>query len=139
MSLGGTGKSDVDVTIPCPAALAEILDQRLPHKTHLFCSTDGDTWTEGGFHASFRKLLAKLELDGKVKPGLTPHGLRHSVATDLREFGETDRAIADILGQRTTYATPTYSRTADMKRSNARVMKALHEPEKEREIRPKGV
>lgn len=134
-----TGKGDVDVTVPCPPALAEILDQRLPHKTHLFCSTDGGPWTEGGFHASFRKLRAKLELEGKVKPGITPHGLRHSVATDLREIGETDRAIADILGQRTTYATPIYSRTADMKRSNARVMKALHGSEKEPEDRPKGV
>jgi integrase len=121
-----TGKGDVDVTVPCPAALAEILDTRLPHKTHLFCSTDGGPWTEGGFHASFRKLRARLEKEGKVQPGITPHGLRHSVATDLRELGETDRAIADILGQRTTYATPTYSRTADMKRSNARVMKVLH-------------
>jgi hypothetical protein len=61
------------------------------------------------------------------------------VATDLRELGETDRAIADILGQRTTYATPVYSRTADMKRSNARVMKALHDEKKPTTDSPEGV
>ncbi|GJE44180.1 tyrosine-type recombinase/integrase [Methylobacterium soli] len=123
-----TGKGDVEVTVPCPAPLAEILDQRLPHATHLFRSTDGGPWTDGGWNASFRKLRAKLEEAGTVKPGLTAHGLRHSVATDLRELGKTDREIADVLGQRTTYATPTYHRTADMKRSNARVLADLHGP-----------
>ncbi|TXM69598.1 tyrosine-type recombinase/integrase [Methylobacterium sp. WL120] len=120
-----TGKGDVEVTVPCPEPLAEILDQRLPHPKFMFVSTDGP-WTEGGWNASFRKLRARLELAGKVKPGLTAHGLRHSVATDLREIGKTDREIADILGQRTTYATPTYHRTADMKRSNAKVLADLH-------------
>ncbi len=38
----------------------------------------------------------RLEKEGKVKPGLTPHGLRDSVATDLRELGKTAREIADI-------------------------------------------
>ena len=63
---------------------------------------------------------------GKVKPGLTPHGLRDSVATDLRELGKTAREIADILGQRTTYAVPTYARSADMRRSNKRVIGDLY-------------
>ena len=121
-----TGKGDVDVTVPCPAPLAEILDRRLAHPTHLFRSTDGGPWTEGGWNASFRKLRARLEATGAVQPGLTAHGLRHSVATDLRELGKTDRQIADILGQRTTYATPTYHRTADMRRSNAEVLAELH-------------
>lgn len=134
-----TSKGDVDVTVPCPRPLAEILDKRLPHPTYLFASTDGGAWTEGGFHASFRKLRDKLILEGKVKPGITPHGLRHSVATDLRELGATEREIADILGQRTTYAVPTYSRTADMKRSNARSMERLHGPAKEGDlVQPRG-
>ncbi|WP_210166749.1 tyrosine-type recombinase/integrase [Methylobacterium sp. Leaf89] len=129
-----TGKGDVDVTVPCPAPLAEILDQRLPHETHLFCSSSGVPWTEGGFHASLRKLLSKLKVAGKIQEGLTPHGLRHSVATDLRELGKTEREIADILGQRTTFAVPTYSRTADMKRSNARSMEDLYGPAKPRSL-----
>lgn len=131
-----TGKGDVDVTVPCPAPLAEILDQRLPHQTHLFCSSSGVPWTEGGFHASLRKLLSKLKDAGRIQEGLTPHGLRHSVATDLRELGKTEREIADILGQRTTFAVPTYSRTADMKRSNARSMEDLYGPAKPGTIPP---
>jgi integrase len=134
-----TGKGDVEVTVPCPKALAEILDQRIPHPEFLFASTDGGAWTEGGFHASFRKLRDRLIREGKVKPGITPHGLRHSVATDLRELGATDRAIADILGQKTTYATPVYHRTADMKRSNAKEIQRLHGTDKEADLRPDRV
>lgn len=85
---------------------------------------------EGAFHASLRKLLTKLKVEGKIQDGLTPHDLRHSVATDLRELGKTEHEIADILGQRTTYAVPTYSRTADMKRSNAQSMDDLYGPRK---------
>ena len=121
-----TGKGDVEVCVPCPVPLAAILEQRLPSRTHLFVTSEGTPWTDGGWNASWRKLRARLEEAGEVRPGLTAHGLRHSVATDLRELGKTDREIADILGQRTTYATPTYHRSADMKRSNARVMGDLH-------------
>ncbi|KAB1073205.1 hypothetical protein F6X51_12730 [Methylobacterium planeticum] len=94
------------MTVPCLAPLAEILDQRLEPATHLFRSSDGGPWTEGGRNAPFRKLRAKRAEAGKVKPGLTAHGLRHSVATDLRELGRTDREIADMLAS----ASPTRRR-----------------------------
>ncbi|OAS22221.1 tyrosine-type recombinase/integrase [Methylobacterium platani] len=121
-----TGKGAVEVTVPCPEPLARILEAQPEHATHLFCSSDGSPWSEGGFHASWRRVRLRLEKEGKVKPGLTPHGLRHSVATDLRELGKTEREIADILGQRTTYAVPTYARSADMRRSNKRVIDDLY-------------
>lgn len=121
-----TGKGAVDVTVPCPEPLARSLDAQPAHGTHLFSSSDGSPWSEGGFHASWRRVRVKLEEKGAIKPGLTPHGLRHSVATDLRELGKTDREIADILGQKTTYAVPTYARNADMRRSNKRVIDDLY-------------
>ncbi|MCJ2038521.1 hypothetical protein MKK55_06045 [Methylobacterium sp. J-059] len=88
------------------------------------CSSrpEGTPWTDGGWNTSWRKLRARPGEAGQVRPGLTAHGLRHSVATDLRGLGKTDREIADILGQRTAHATPTYHRSTDMKRSNARVI-----------------
>ncbi len=128
-----TGKGDVEVCVPCPAPLAVIREQRLPSRTHLFVTSEGTPWTDGGWNASWRKLRTKGEAAGKVRPGLTAHGLRHSVATDLRKLGKTDQEIVDILGQRTTYATPVYHRKADMKRSNTRVMGALHEDDRSEE------
>ncbi|TNC07349.1 hypothetical protein FF100_32660 [Methylobacterium terricola] len=99
-----TGKGAVEVTAPCPEPLARILDAQPDHATHLFSSSDGSPWSEGGFHASWLRVRLRLETEGKVKPGLTPHGVRHSMATDLRELGKTEREIADIFGQWTTYA-----------------------------------
>lgn len=73
------------------------------------------------------------------RPGITPHGLRHSAATSLRELGQTDRGITDLLDQRTIHATPLYSRAANMKRSNDRVMKALYDWKKPISDRPECV
>jgi integrase len=70
--------------------------------------------------------LRKLQREAPRRTPERRGDLRHSVATDLRELGKTDREIADILGQRTAYATPTYHRSTDMKRSNARVIGDLH-------------
>ena len=128
-----TGKGDVEVTLPVPPPLAAILSQRIPHKKFMFVTSEGTPWTEGGWNASFRKLRERVVKAGQAKPGLTAHGLRHSVATDLREMGFTDRQIADVLGQKTTYATPAYHRTADMRRSNAKVMAELHKAENKTE------
>ena len=91
-----TGKGAVEVAVPCPEPPARILDAQPDHAAHLFSGSDGSPWSEGGFHASWRRVRLRLEKEGKVKPGLTPHGLRDSVATDLRELGKTAREIADI-------------------------------------------
>ncbi len=55
-----------------------------------------------------------MEKDGRVGEGLTFHGLRHSVATDLREAGFDSRTIADMLGQKTTSMAEHYSSEADL-------------------------
>ena len=52
-------------------------------------------------------------------PGLTLKGLRHTVATILREMGKDARTIADMLGQKTEAMARHYSRRADMSRKNS--------------------
>jgi integrase len=42
-----------------------------------------------------------LEAEGLIQSGLTLKGLRHTVATTLREVGLDERRIADLLGQKT--------------------------------------
>jgi hypothetical protein len=45
------------------------------------------------------KFLGRLEEQGKVGPGLTIHGLRHTSGTLMHELGFDKDTIADMLGQ----------------------------------------
>ncbi len=74
----------------------------------------GEAWTESGFNASWIKFKGKLEKEGKVKPGLTPHGLRHTLGTRLKEAGMDDGTIADVLAQRTVSQARHYSESAGL-------------------------
>jgi len=49
-----------------------------------------------------------------VAKGLTFHGLRHTVATELRELRFDNRTIADMLGQKSEATAAHYSRDADL-------------------------
>jgi integrase len=64
----------------------------------------------------------KLEAEGKVQPGLTLKGLRHTVATILAEMGYDERTIADMLGQKTTQMARHYARRADRTRKLSAVV-----------------
>lgn len=76
----------------------------------------GKPWTVSGFRASWRPIRVKLEADGRIRPGLTHKGLRHTVATILREMGSDDRTIADMLAQKTEAMARRYSNKANKSR-----------------------
>jgi integrase len=81
----------------------------------LLANSEGRPWTESGFRASWRPCRLKLEAARLIGPGFTLYGLRHTVATVLREIGFDPRTIADALGQKTTAMAEHYSRRADLK------------------------
>ena len=58
--------------------------------------------------------------EGRIGPGLTPYGLRHTDAVILREMGYDERTIADALGQKTIEMARHYAKGADLKAKNAR-------------------
>lgn len=91
-------------------------------------------WTEAGFRSSFAKDIKRLEAQGLVGSGLTFHGLRHSVATDLREIGFDNRTITDMLGQKTESMTAQYNRQADL---SDKMKGVIHKLVKPNEIRTK--
>jgi integrase len=76
-----------------------------------------------GFNTSWRTLRLRLEREGKIAPGLTLYGLRHTVAVILRESGLDERAIADALGQRTIEMARHYAKGADLTRKMRGVVK----------------
>jgi len=128
-----TSKTGQRVPWPVPAALRQILDDAPAHDAVTIAATSrGTPWTSSGFRASWRTLRLRLEAEGRVAPGLTIHGLRHSVATIMREEGFDLSTIADALGQRTEAMAAHYSRDADLSRKMVGVVHRLDRAENER-------
>ncbi|MGF7160155.1 integrase [Rhodoligotrophos appendicifer] len=120
------GKTGQPVWLPLPAPVREILASAPAHEAETLCVTSrGQTWTPAGFRASWRPVRQKLEREGKVESGLTLKGLRHTVATILAEIGYDNRAIADVLGQKTEAMAAHYSRRADRSKKNAATMEGF--------------
>jgi integrase len=110
-------KTGVPVFWPAPEALQKILAEAPTHNAITLCANShGRPWTESGFRASWRKLRIKLESEKKISGGLTPYGLRHTVAVILREAGCDERTIADTLGQKTIEMARHYAQGADLRR-----------------------
>jgi integrase len=109
-------KTGEPVFWPALSALKTILESAPKHNAVTLCANSkGQPWTEDGFRASWRKLRIVLEKKGRVAPGLTLYGLRHTVAVILREAGADERTIADALGQKTIEMARHYARGADLK------------------------
>jgi integrase len=101
---------------PCPAPLAAILAAAPTHSAVTLCAnSNGLPWTVSGFRASWRPVRQALEAAGRVGPGLTLYGLRHTVAVILREIGYDERTIADALGQKTIEMARHYAKGADLR------------------------
>ena len=120
-------KTGEPVFWPIPEPLADILDQTPRHLATTFCvHSGGRPWSQGGFSASWRLLRKKLEQEGRIGPGLTLYGLRHTMAVILRESGCDERAIADALGQKTIEMARHYAKGADLTRKMRGIVKNLN-------------
>jgi integrase len=114
--------------VECPAPLKSILDAAPAYDAITLCAnSDCKPWTVSGFRASWRPLKLRLEREGKIGPGLTLYGLRHTVAVILRELGYDERTIADMLGQKTIEMARHYAKGADLKPKMRGVVKRLDE------------
>ncbi|MFP3385926.1 tyrosine-type recombinase/integrase [Tritonibacter sp. SIMBA_163] len=80
----------------------------------------------------WHRFKKKLEAEGVVEPGLTLKGLRHTVATTLREAGLEERQIADLLGQKTPSMARHYSRSANLADRNRITMETLKQENERR-------
>lgn len=121
-----TNKTGQTVWWPCPAPLRKILDSAPKHSAvTLAANSRGRPWTESGFRASFFKFIRRLENDGRIGKGLTFHGLRHTVATTLRELGYDRETIADALGQSSPGMAMHYAKDADLRKKMTGVVQKL--------------
>lgn len=109
-----TSKTGQEVSIPLHSDLAAILAAASKHNAvTLAATTNGTPWTESGFNSTFIKAIGKLRKEGVVEPGLTFHGLRHTVGTLLTEAGLDIDGVRRWLGQKTLAMAIHYSHTAD--------------------------
>lgn len=132
---GVRGKTGVEVAIPISLTLQAALDSIPEHEAEtILCSSRGEPWTYNGFSTVWHRLKAGLEKEGLIATGLTLKGLRHTVATTLREAGLDERRIADLLGQKTPSMARHYSRSANLADKNRETMATL-EKENERRVK----
>jgi integrase len=82
-----------------------------------------------GFRANFFKLIRRLKVDGKVAPGLTFHGLRHTAGTMMADAGCDQRDIQAILGHASSRMTEHYTKGADRRRRAQRAIDTLEQAE----------
>jgi integrase len=131
------GKTGQEVALPIEGALRAALEEAPKHDAiTILATTKGRPWTYSGFSTVWHRFKSKRVAEGALPSDLTLKGLRHTVATVLREAGVHPREIADLLGQKTESMAQHYSRNARLTQGNRATMKTLEE---ETERRTKNV
>lgn len=121
------GKTGNEVWLPAHRDLRVILNEAAKDRRAVTVVTNqsGAPYTGNGFRALFFRLIRKLEAEGKVAPGLTFHGLRHTAGKMLDEAGCDTRTIAAALGQRSEAMARHYSEEGDRRRRVVVAIKRL--------------
>lgn len=113
-----TSKTGRTMKLPVVGQLKAIIDKAIETAPEgdaimLCLNSKGEGWSEAGFTASQRKFFAKCIERGLAETGITLHGLRHSVATDLRSLGYSLDQIKDYVGHENWKMTEHYASSAD--------------------------
>lgn len=129
----GRDKTQERAAVPINSVLAAELERAPNHDAvTILASSTGKPWTYDGFASGWHRLKRKLERQGVIGKGLTPKGLRHTMATMLREAGQDERAISDLLAQKSKVMGLHYSRNADLAQKNKHTMDAWEKENKRR-------
>ena len=121
-----TSKRGVVVRVPIHPDLAGVLASAPRHASVTIAANQaGHPWTVSGYNSTFGKAIERLEKAGTVQPGLTMHGLRHTLGTRLREAGADLDDIRRILGQKTLVMAQHYSETADTSERSRAIVERL--------------
>ena len=110
-----------------------------PDPETLAVTSRGNAWTTAGFRASFFKLIRKLQADGRVEPGLTFHGLRHTLGKLVMEAGGAKEDIGLILGDRSMAMATYYSREHDKIGRTDAIVRLLEAVDLRKVIRPLAI
>lgn len=118
-----TSKTDEVVSVMPHPMLIGILRERGNAKRGTISTTvDGGAWTSSGFDTMWIRFRKTLEDEGAVRPGLTIHGLRHTVGGMLADAGCDPDTIRRVLGQKTLHMALLYSERAKRTRDTRAAM-----------------
>ncbi|MFD0388263.1 tyrosine-type recombinase/integrase [Tistrella bauzanensis] len=101
----------------------EILDVTPRTSDTIVTGMRGKPLTVEGFKTVFFRLRDKLQAEGKIRPGLTFHGARHTAATMLADVGCDERDIMAVTGHKSTAALRKYIEQADRRRRAEKAIK----------------
>ncbi len=116
-----TSKTGRDMKIPVVGEAKGILEAYLASVpvsdipvTMLCVNSRGQPWTEAGLSASLQKFFRQCVRRGIGGEGLTIHGLRHTVAAELKELGFDREWRKHYLGHDTDATADHYASSADV-------------------------
>ena len=120
-----TQKTNMPVWVPAHYRLREILDTTSRVSTNIVVGARGRPISRSALTTSFFNLLRELRETGRTGPGLSFHGLRHTLGTALAEAGCDPPTIASVLGQATTQMAEHYSRYANRRHHAAAAIERI--------------
>ena len=121
-----TSKTGEEIAVRIHPELAAILAAVPAHPAPTIAATSrGTTWTETGFNAVWIRFKGRLEAQGRVGPGLTIHGLRHTLGGLLADAGCDLDTIRRVLGQKTLTMAQLYSERAKKEAATKEAMERL--------------
>lgn len=111
-----TGKTGKPMKWPVLGEARRVLDNRPRGKkvTMLCVNSFGERWTTMGLSASLSKFFAKCVKMGIASPGLTLHGLRHTLSAELKELGYDREQRKLWVGHEDDAIADHYSSSADV-------------------------
>lgn len=129
-------KTGNPVWVPAHYRLREILDATPRVSPLIVIGEKGKPYTKDTLRNLFFRLVGRLAREGKVGPGLSFHGLRHTLGTRLAEAGCDAQTIASILGQRSTVMAEHYSRNANRRGNASAAIARLEQRDKDGKFPP---
>ena len=127
-----TQKTNMPVWVPAHYRLRDILNTAPRVSTNIVVGARRRPIGRSALTTSFFNLLRTLREAGRIGPGLSFHGLRHTVGTALAEAGCDPPTIASVLGQATTQMAEHYSRHANRRHHAAAAIERIEARDREK-------
>lgn len=118
-------KTDDPVWVPVHRSIRPALAMIHGTTRYLVESRRKDRYSSDGFRTILFRIIKELEAEGTVEPGLTFHGLRHTVATKLADAGADAQTIMSVTGHRSSASLQKYIKRADSRSKARRGMSLL--------------